>query len=256
MTPQELAAAVADVLHDHVALALAPVLADVKALQTHVAGWEARWTDLPALRERVAVLEAMKTAVVEPRPDDALVARVAALEARPAVPGPVGDVGPPGPPGPAGAEGAPGRDGLNGRDGQPGVPGSPGEKGLNGTNGIDGLHGKDGIDGLGFDDLAVEFDGDRTIALTFTRGDLKKTWPITLPYQKYQGVYQQGKAYEIGDTVTWAGHLWHCREATVTPPGDGSKLWQLCVRKGDQGKPGQDLRETPPAPVVRVGGAR
>lgn len=124
------------------------------------------------------------------------------------------------------------------------VPGPPG---------ADGVDGKDGVDGLGFDDLAVEFDGDRTIALKFARGETTKVWPIVLPFQKYQGVYQQGKAYEVGDTVTWASQLWHCHEATITPPGDGSKHWQLCVRKGRDGKDGRDGRDA--VPVVSLRGA-
>lgn len=236
--------------------ALGPVLERLAAAEARIAVLPTQEAVVTALRERVAVVEATKAApaLPESRPvDEAILLRLTALETREPVPGPPGEPGPPGLPGPAGPEGAPGRDGLNGRDGQPGVPGSPGEKGLHGKDGADGAHGKDGVDGLGFDDLAVEFDGDRTIALTFTRGDQKKTWPIVLPFQKYQGVYQQGKAYEPGDTVTWASQLWHCREATITPPGDGSKSWQLCVRKG---RDGRDGRDAPSLPVVSVGGSR
>ena len=96
----------------------------------------------------------------------------------------------------------------------------------------------------------MEFDGDRTLALTFERGTLKKSFPIALPFLRYEGVYTQGKSYDIGDTVTWAGQLWHCREATITPPGDASKLWQLCVRKGRDGRDGQDAPGA--LPVISV----
>jgi integrin beta 3 len=96
----------------------------------------------------------------------------------------------------------------------------------------------------------VEFDGDRTIAIKFVRGAQTKTFPIQLPYLRYQGVYASGKQYEIGDTVTFGGQLWHCNEGTIAPPGDGSKLWQLCVRKGRDGKDGKDAPGA--LPVVRV----
>jgi hypothetical protein len=124
------------------------------------------------------------------------------------------------------------------------MPGPPGK------DGADGKDGAPGIDGVGFDDLGVEFDGDRTLALKFVRGDTKKTFPIVLPFQRYQGLYQQGKAYDVGDTVTYGGHLWHCREETVTPPGDASKVWQMAVRKGRDGKDGRDAPQ--PTPVVSV----
>lgn len=120
-----------------------------------------------------------------------------------------------------------------------------------GQDGKNGLDGKDGADGLGFDDMDVEFDGDRTVLLKFARGTKAKSWPLVFPFQKYQGVYQQGKSYDMGDTVSWGSQLWHCNESTVTPPGDGSKFWQLCVRKGRDGKDGRDAVSA--APVVSIG---
>jgi hypothetical protein len=132
---------------------------------------------------------------------------------------------------------------------------TPGPAGVAGTNGLDGKDGKDGADGLGFDDMDVEYDGDRTVLFKFVRGSQTKSWPLVFPFQKYQGVYQQGKAYDMGDTVTWASQLWHCNESTVLAPGDGVKAWQLCVRKGRDGRDGKDF--TPQAaPVVSVGGGR
>jgi hypothetical protein len=55
----------------------------------------------------------------------------------------------------------------------------------------------------------------------------------------YQGVYQDGKAYELGDVTTWAGSTWHCNEPTETKPGDGSKAWTLMVKRGRDGKDGK-----------------
>lgn len=55
----------------------------------------------------------------------------------------------------------------------------------------------------------------------------------------YQGVYQDGKQYERGDVATWAGSLWHCNAETLTKPGEGSRDWQLVVKRGRDGKDGK-----------------
>jgi hypothetical protein len=233
---------------------------------------------------RVAFVEGALTALRE------RVAAVDTRAAVPGPVGPAGPVGPSGPQGLAGKDGVNGKDGapgLNGKDGEDGLDGRDGidgadgaagkagvdgkageagaagrdgglgPAGLNGKDGAPGAagaagkDGRDGIDGLGFEDLAVEFDGQRTIALKFLRGLKVRTFPLVLPFLKYQGVYQQGKAYDIGDTVTWGNSLWHCNETTIAPPGEGSKLWQLCVRKGRDGKDGKDAASLP---VVAVTG--
>lgn len=121
-----------------------------------------------------------------------------------------------------------------------------------GRDGQDGMHGKDGADGLGFEDLDVAFDGDRRLELRFERaGGRAKSFPITLPFLRYQGVYQDGKAYDAGDTVSWGGSAWHCNEPTTTKPGDGSKAWTLCVKRGRDGKDGVDAPGALPAVKVR-----
>jgi hypothetical protein len=125
------------------------------------------------------------------------------------------------------------------------VPGPPGQ------NGRDGVDGAAGVDGLGFDDLDVTFDGDRTLLFKFVRGTQEKVWPIALPFLKQQGVYQEGQAYVPGDVVTWAGSAWHCTEATHSKPGDGSKAWTLIVKRGRDGRDGRDAPG--PVPVVSLG---
>jgi hypothetical protein len=70
----------------------------------------------------------------------------------------------------------------------------------------------------------------------------------------YQFVYQDGKAYDAGDVVTWAGSTWHCNEATETKPGDGSKAWTLMVKRGRDGRDGQNAPGA--LPIVKVGGTR
>lgn len=56
------------------------------------------------------------------------------------------------------------------------------------------------------------------------------------PGLRYRGVYDETKAYEAGDVVTWGGSAWHCDGAGTTKPADGAKGWQLIVKKGRDGK--------------------
>jgi len=49
---------------------------------------------------------------------------------------------------------------------------------------------------------------------------------------------KDGKSYDPGDLVTWAGSTWHCDEATTSKPGEyaGAKNWTLMVKRGRDGK--------------------
>lgn len=53
---------------------------------------------------------------------------------------------------------------------------------------------------------------------------------------KYRGVHEPSVAYDIGDTVTHGGSLWHCNSLTKERPGEGSKAWTLTVKRGRDGK--------------------
>jgi hypothetical protein len=55
----------------------------------------------------------------------------------------------------------------------------------------------------------------------------------------YQGVYVEGKSYDVGELVTWGGSMWHANELTETKPGDGSKAWTLTCKRGRDGKDGK-----------------
>lgn len=120
-----------------------------------------------------------------------------------------------------------------------------------GADGKDGQPGQNGVDGLGFDDVASEFDGDRTLTVKFVRGTQVKAFPFVLPYLRYQGVFVEGKSYAIGDTVTWGGSTWHANQETTAKPGDGSRDWTLVVKRGRDGKDGKDA--VAPLPVLKVG---
>lgn len=120
------------------------------------------------------------------------------------------------------------------------MPGPPGQ---------DGANGKDGADGLGFEDLAVALDDERTMAVKFARGDQSKVFHVKLLHPIWRGVWTEGKSYDVADRVTWGGSEWHCNEATTSKPGE-SKAWTLCVKKGRDGKDGRDGRDL--VPVVKV----
>jgi integrin beta 3 len=111
------------------------------------------------------------------------------------------------------------RDGRDGRD----------------AKGIDGKDGADGKDGLGFDDLSVDYDGERRLVVKFTRGDNVREFPAVLPIVIDRGVFKDGESYERGDGVTWAGSFWIAREATFSKPGDDT-TWRLAIKRGRDGK--------------------
>ena len=131
------------------------------------------------------------------------------------------------------------------------IHGPPGEKGANGADGKDGKDGANGADGVGFDDLAVEQVDERSVHVKAIKGDRVKTLgTLTFPVNIYRGVYVEGKSYERGDCVTWAGSEWHCNDATTVKPGDGLKAWTLKVKRGRDGRDGKDAETVP---VVSVG---
>jgi integrin beta 3 len=146
----------------------------------------------------------------------------------------------------------------DGRDGLPGVPGPPGEKAVDGRDGlpgqdgkdgrdaIDGRDGRDGVDGApGRDGFSLEhfsaesLAGGRVLVLTLSSGDLTVRCELPTAMMIYRGVFQASGDYQPGDTVTWAGSIWHCNEPTSERPGEGGKTWTLAVKKGRDGKDGE-----------------
>ncbi len=105
---------------------------------------------------------------------------------------------------------------------------------------VKGKDGADGQDGFGFEDLQARHDGGRSFTLEFARGTEVKTFKFTLPLMLYRGIWQAGE-FDKGDVVTRAGSAWVAL-ADATPadePGSGSKIWQLAVKRGQDGKDGQ-----------------
>ena len=142
--------------------------------------------------------------------------------------GVAGEKGDPGDMGPAGPEGPRGIEGAAGRDGRDGLTGPQGEKGMDGRDGIDGK------DGLGFDDLSMQFDGERGFSVKFVMGDQVKSFDFSLPVPIYRGVFKDG-TYSKFDTVTWGGSVWIAQKDTENRPG-GNEDWQLMVKQGGEGK--------------------
>lgn len=146
-----------------------------------------------------------------------------------------GERGEPGERGAEGPAGSPGAAGIDGRDGQPGAPGAPGRDGVDGKDGAPGLNGKDG---LGFDDLSVEFDGERTVVLKFTREDQVKEFPIVIPAVLDRGVWKEG-SYSRGDGVTWGGSFFIAQRDTDAKPETTDSGWRLAIKRGRDGKDGK-----------------
>ena len=124
-------------------------------------------------------------------------------------------------------------------------------KNLGPVVGKDGEPGKPGRDGFDLDafDATVMDDG-RTVLLSFTGKEMDYKVELGFPVMLYRGVYKEGP-YERGDTVTWAGSLWHCdAEKTADKPGDGSSDWTLCAKKGRDGRNGEAKEAKPFQPLA------
>ena len=105
-----------------------------------------------------------------------------------------------------------------------------------GPQGPPGINGRDGTDGTSIEDVAIEYDGNRSIAFRVTRGGVVKTFPVALPFMAWQGAYQEGYPYVVGDVVQCGGNAWHCMAPTTLRPGTSVNAWRLMVRKGRDGR--------------------
>jgi hypothetical protein len=313
MTPEQLSVAIADIVDDHLTLSMAPMRADLKALQVQIAGLETRWNDVGALRERLAVMESKYAAppqilehfqrgAAEPVDLSPVLERVSACEARLNA---VGDLRDrvttvetksafPLPPMPdvtdriaaIDARFAPLTERLMALDHRLDMKAAEFAPALSALTDltkdvgalrervavsevrapVPGPPGKDGVDGLGWDDLSVKHDGERTFTVQLIKGErVKDAGSFTIPVQIYRGIYSEGRTYEPGDTVTYARSLWHCIKTTVLRPdaaaldsatgkpmgGQGKDFWKLAVKAGQDGINGKDAPGA--LPVVAVG---
>lgn len=95
---------------------------------------------------------------------------------------------------------------------------------------------KDGIDGLGFDDVKVEYDNERTLDIVFERDGAERRFTMKLPVPIYREVFKPGTKYAHHDQVTYAGSTWHAMRDTAARPGEGNEDWRLVVKRGRDGK--------------------
>lgn len=90
------------------------------------------------------------------------------------------------------------------------------------------------VNGLKGIDSAIE-DGGRALSLTIktTAGDVVQTHRTAVPVER--GVHRDGKGYDVGDVVEWAGAAWIAtKDAPVGKP-DTSEDWRRLVRRGRDG---------------------
>ena len=178
-----------------------------------------------------------------------------------------------GEPGKPGKDGAPGKDGEPGRDGV-GVAGAMIDRAgnlvitcsngaiceLGAVAGANGDPGRDGRDGFSLSNFDATLMGDgRTVLLSFESADQSFAVELAIPAMIYRGVWRDDQDYQRGDTVTWAGSLWHCDVDKTSEKPDGSeKHWTLAAKRGRDGKEASVKPEKTLEPVrvgVPAGGA-
>jgi len=104
---------------------------------------------------------------------------------------------------------------------------------------------------VGFDDLSVDYDGERTFTVKFQRGDVVKAFLFVVPMVLDRGVFVAGKTYQTGDCVTWGGSTYIAQRETTAKPGESgaeSRAWRLSVKRGADGRVGPEGKAGPPGP--------
>jgi len=118
-----------------------------------------------------------------------------------------------------------------------------GTKNVGRVRGLDGLSakgepGKDGSDGLGFDDLEIVHDGERTVTFRYVKGEKVKETAIVFPIPIDRGVFKDGNQYQKGDAVSFGGSAFIAQRDTGDKP-ETSDAWRLAVKRGRDGAPGK-----------------
>ena len=180
--------------------------------------------------------------------------------------GPAGAIGPRGEAGPAGTTGAAGPMGPKGDTGAPGAAGAPGVKGIDGAKGSDGVPGTKGLDGLpgppgrdgrdgtigpagrdgSMKGCRIERLDDRRRRWIFADGTPIEGGDLSEPALIFRKAYQPGRTYDAGDVIVYKGSSWVALEATQAPPDAGEgKPWSLIAARGRDGTKGHDGRPGP-----------
>ena len=123
------------------------------------------------------------------------------------------------------------------------------------TKDLDKFVGKDGDDGepgLGFDDLDLLHDGERTFTFKMYRGEQTLERSFVIPVMLDRGIYDEKATYEKGDAVTYGGSVWIAQGITRDKPNTG-KGWRLAVKRGAKGSTTTVKAKPDPAPL-KIGG--
>lgn len=112
--------------------------------------------------------------------------------------------------------------------------------------------GKDGVDGVGFDDLELEYDGERLVTFKFVKGENAKVFNLVFPIPVFRGVWREGE-YSQCDVAVRDGAMWIAKKDTKTIPGSADSDWQLCTKRGRDGKDGKQGPQGPEGKPGRNG---
>ena len=243
--------AVGHVIKAQVQLAVAPLLKKIEEQEEELTQHKLKIEELVQKKfERSSSMidEAVLTAMAALPPMRDGKDGAPGIDGKDGVPGKDGKDGLNGEQGPAGKDGVDVTDLLINRDGEliatlsngttKKVGHVVGEDGTPGLDGKDGERGKDGLDGVGFDDLRVEYDGERKLEFIFIKGENEKRFTFKLPVPLDRGVWKPGD-FEKGDGVSHGGSWWIAQIDTSGKP-ELTKEWRLAVKRGDRGKDGVD----------------
>jgi hypothetical protein len=79
-------------------------------------------------------------------------------------------------------------------------------------------------------------DDDRTVELSFGKGDQQRVasfkWPVVL----YRGTFKAGQQYDAGDMVSQSGSGWIAQRPTSSTPGTPNSGYQLAIKRGKDAK--------------------
>jgi integrin beta 3 len=93
------------------------------------------------------------------------------------------------------------------------------------------------VDRMSFDDISIDYDGERSLVFKFVKNNETKELSVHLPIPIYRGVYRDNESYKKGDTTTWGGSIYIAQEDTDKHPRDGNGIyWKLAVKAGRDGR--------------------
>lgn len=106
--------------------------------------------------------------------------------------------------------------------------------------GKDGDKGANGADGVGFDDMDMEYDGERSITFRYRKGEREVVRKFEIPLVISRGYYRAGEKYRKHDSVSSGGSTWIALEDTDQRPDTGVPAWMLAAKAGRDGRNGID----------------